>query len=212
MVLGTSRVTGTSYLARVARQPAIFHCVIVGTLTRQRQTPRESERARPGLANQDAAPELRMKLTGHKTEAGHHGYTHHELENPAPPWKMSRRATELFDGNLTPVPFDPHAVMAAPTPATMHPDCIRMRSRCPAAYDPDPMPAPFPRSRNPEPNRQRAGCNGYDFDLRRRWGFVRHHHLTARRRRRDDGRLAFINHTTGQHWQADGHQQQFCQD
>ena len=32
------------------------------------------------LANQGVAPELRMKLTGHKTEAIHRGYTHHELE------------------------------------------------------------------------------------------------------------------------------------
>jgi integrase len=32
------------------------------------------------LANQGVAPELRMKLTGHKTEAVHRGYTHHELE------------------------------------------------------------------------------------------------------------------------------------
>jgi integrase len=32
------------------------------------------------LANQGVAPELRMKLTGHKSEAAHRGYTHHELE------------------------------------------------------------------------------------------------------------------------------------
>ena len=32
------------------------------------------------LANAGVAPELRMKLTGHKTEAIHAGYTHHELE------------------------------------------------------------------------------------------------------------------------------------
>jgi integrase len=32
------------------------------------------------LANQGVAAELRMKLTGHKTEAAHRGYTHHELE------------------------------------------------------------------------------------------------------------------------------------
>lgn len=32
------------------------------------------------LANKNVAPELRMKLTGHKTEAVHRGYTHHELE------------------------------------------------------------------------------------------------------------------------------------
>lgn len=32
------------------------------------------------LANQGVAPELRMKLTGHKTESVHRGYTHHELE------------------------------------------------------------------------------------------------------------------------------------
>jgi integrase len=32
------------------------------------------------LANAGVAPELRMKLTGHKTEAIHQGYTHHELE------------------------------------------------------------------------------------------------------------------------------------
>jgi integrase len=32
------------------------------------------------LANQGVAPELRMTLTGHKTEAVHRGYTHHELE------------------------------------------------------------------------------------------------------------------------------------
>jgi len=32
------------------------------------------------LANQGVALEVRMKLTGHKTEAAHRGYTHHELE------------------------------------------------------------------------------------------------------------------------------------
>jgi integrase len=33
-----------------------------------------------GLANAGVSPELRMKLTGHKSEAVHRGYTHHELE------------------------------------------------------------------------------------------------------------------------------------
>ena len=32
------------------------------------------------LANAGVAPELRMKLTGHKSESVHAGYTHHELE------------------------------------------------------------------------------------------------------------------------------------
>ena len=32
------------------------------------------------LANAGVAPELRMKLVGHTTEAVHRGYTHHELE------------------------------------------------------------------------------------------------------------------------------------
>jgi integrase len=32
------------------------------------------------LANANVAPELRMKLTGHKTEREHQKYTHHELE------------------------------------------------------------------------------------------------------------------------------------
>jgi integrase len=32
------------------------------------------------LANAGVAPELRMKLTGHKTEAVHRGYTHHEMK------------------------------------------------------------------------------------------------------------------------------------
>jgi len=32
------------------------------------------------LANAGVAPELRMKLTGHSSEAVHRGYTHHELE------------------------------------------------------------------------------------------------------------------------------------
>jgi integrase len=32
------------------------------------------------LANQGVAPELWMKFTGHKTEAVHRGYAHHELE------------------------------------------------------------------------------------------------------------------------------------
>ncbi|HEV2327594.1 MAG TPA: tyrosine-type recombinase/integrase, partial [Verrucomicrobiae bacterium] len=32
------------------------------------------------LANQGVDRELRMKLTGHKTEAEHQKYTHHELE------------------------------------------------------------------------------------------------------------------------------------
>ena len=31
------------------------------------------------LANAEVAPELRMKLTGHSSEAIHRGYTHHEL-------------------------------------------------------------------------------------------------------------------------------------
>ena len=33
------------------------------------------------LANQNVAAELRMKLTGHKTEGEHRKYTHHELDN-----------------------------------------------------------------------------------------------------------------------------------
>jgi integrase len=33
------------------------------------------------LANQNVAPELRMKLTGHKTEGEHRKYTHHEMDN-----------------------------------------------------------------------------------------------------------------------------------
>jgi integrase len=33
------------------------------------------------LANANVAPELRMRLTGHKSEAIHAGYTHHDLEN-----------------------------------------------------------------------------------------------------------------------------------
>lgn len=33
------------------------------------------------LANQDVSPELRMKLTGHKTEAVHRNYTHHDWQN-----------------------------------------------------------------------------------------------------------------------------------
>ena len=32
------------------------------------------------LANADVAPEVRMKLTGHSSDAVHRGYTHHELE------------------------------------------------------------------------------------------------------------------------------------
>jgi integrase len=32
------------------------------------------------LANAGVAPELRMKLTGHSSEAMHRGYTHHELD------------------------------------------------------------------------------------------------------------------------------------
>jgi len=33
------------------------------------------------LANQNVAAELRMKLTGHKTEGEHRKYTHHEMDN-----------------------------------------------------------------------------------------------------------------------------------
>jgi integrase len=33
-----------------------------------------------GLANAGVSPELRMKLTGHSSEAVHRGYTHHEME------------------------------------------------------------------------------------------------------------------------------------
>jgi integrase len=32
------------------------------------------------LANAGVSPELRMKLTGHSSEAVHRGYTHHELD------------------------------------------------------------------------------------------------------------------------------------
>jgi hypothetical protein len=32
------------------------------------------------LANQSLTPELRKKLTGHKTESVHRGYRHHEIE------------------------------------------------------------------------------------------------------------------------------------
>ena len=32
------------------------------------------------LANQGVSSEVRMKLTGHKTESVHRGYTHHEIE------------------------------------------------------------------------------------------------------------------------------------
>jgi integrase len=32
------------------------------------------------LANNGVSPEVRMKLTGHKTESVHRGYTHHELD------------------------------------------------------------------------------------------------------------------------------------
>ena len=34
-----------------------------------------------GLANKDVSPELRMKLTGHKSSDVHRGYTHHEFQN-----------------------------------------------------------------------------------------------------------------------------------
>ena len=34
-----------------------------------------------GLANQNVSSELRMKLTGHKTEGQHRTYTHHEMDN-----------------------------------------------------------------------------------------------------------------------------------
>jgi len=33
-----------------------------------------------GLANAGVSAELRMKLTGHSSEAVHRGYTHHELD------------------------------------------------------------------------------------------------------------------------------------
>ena len=33
------------------------------------------------LANKNVASELRMKLTGHKTEGEHQKYTHHEMDN-----------------------------------------------------------------------------------------------------------------------------------
>ena len=33
------------------------------------------------LANQNVSPELRMKMTGHKTEREHAKYTHHEMDN-----------------------------------------------------------------------------------------------------------------------------------
>jgi integrase len=43
------------------------------------------------LANADVPPELRMKLTGHTTEATHKIYTHHEIET-------LRRAIEKLPG------------------------------------------------------------------------------------------------------------------
>jgi integrase len=33
------------------------------------------------LANQNVSSELRMKLTGHKTEGAHRKYTHHEMDH-----------------------------------------------------------------------------------------------------------------------------------
>jgi integrase len=36
-----------------------------------------------GLANQQVSPEVRMKLTGHKSDTIHAGYTHHELKTLA---------------------------------------------------------------------------------------------------------------------------------
>jgi integrase len=33
------------------------------------------------LANQNVSSELRIKLTGHKTEGEHRKYTHHEMDN-----------------------------------------------------------------------------------------------------------------------------------
>ena len=47
------------------------------------------------LANQGVAPELRMKLTGHETEAAHRGYTHHELEKLRAARKKSSRQAEF---------------------------------------------------------------------------------------------------------------------
>ena len=35
------------------------------------------------LANAGVAPELRMKLTGHKSAAVHRGYSHHEMKTLA---------------------------------------------------------------------------------------------------------------------------------
>ena len=97
---------------------------------------------------------------------------------------MPKKA-KVTNSNLPPVRFDPNMVMAAPTPTAVHPYCSRMRTRRPAASDPDPFPTPYPLPWNPEPNFRRAGRNGHDFRLRRWW-------------RSYSGWLLFIDHTTGQ--------------
>ena len=63
---------------------------------------------------------------------------------------------------------DPHAVVAMPFPAADDPDCARMRTRRPAASNPNPMIVPFIRAGNPKPNRDGTGRDGHDFILRRR--------------------------------------------
>jgi integrase len=47
------------------------------------------------LANQNVASELRMKLTGHKTEGEHQKYTHHGLANLRAAVEKSRRMAEI---------------------------------------------------------------------------------------------------------------------
>jgi integrase len=47
------------------------------------------------LANQGVASEVRMKLTGHKTESAHRGYTHHKLEKLRVAVEKPRRLVEF---------------------------------------------------------------------------------------------------------------------
>jgi hypothetical protein len=47
------------------------------------------------LANENVSSELRMKLTGHKTEGEHQKYTHHEMDNLRAAIKKYRRSADF---------------------------------------------------------------------------------------------------------------------
>jgi len=105
---------------------------------------------------------------------------------------------------------NPNIAPLVVSPVTSHPNSMRVRTRRPAAADPDPVTAPFPAARNPKPKFQRTGRDRHDFNLRR-WRILRlgHNNIGGRRRIRD--RLTFKDHAAREQRQAGGQQKAFGQ-